>query len=82
LDNYDVETAAALREHLRIPGMGDTTAHIFRDKLAMRILSAGKGIPVPEFIHVLNYDQLREFMARAAAVNCSSPKPEASSMGD
>jgi hypothetical protein len=26
LDDYDVEMAASLREHLRIPGMGDTTA--------------------------------------------------------
>ena len=26
LDDYDVETAALLREHLRVPGMGDTTA--------------------------------------------------------
>ncbi len=26
LDDFDVERAAALREHLRIPGMGDTTA--------------------------------------------------------
>src|SRR5205809_334535 len=37
LDDFDVETAAALREHLRVPGMGDTTARYFRDKLAMRI---------------------------------------------
>src|SRR5690606_15748414 len=25
LDDYDVATAASLREHLRIPGMGETT---------------------------------------------------------
>src|SRR5437763_11860908 len=36
LDDYDVETAAALREHLRLPGMGATTARLVRDKLAMR----------------------------------------------
>src|SRR5690606_28514053 len=36
LDDFDVETAALLREHLRIPGMGETTARYFRDKLAMR----------------------------------------------
>ena len=35
LDDFDVETAALLREHLRIPGMGETTARYFRDKLAM-----------------------------------------------
>jgi len=36
LDDYDVETAAALREHLRLPGLGETGARYFRDKLAMR----------------------------------------------
>jgi hypothetical protein len=36
LDEYDMETAATLREHLRIPGMGLTTMRYFRDKLAMR----------------------------------------------
>ncbi len=81
LDDYDVEIAAALREHLRIPGMGDTTARYFRDKLAMRIQAQGKGIPVPEFVHVLNYEQLREFMARVPAPWVLKPRSEASSMG-
>ena len=44
LDDYDVEVAAALREHLRIPGMGDTTARHFRDKLAMRGQARDKDI--------------------------------------
>ena len=37
LDDFDVEMAAALREHLRLPGMGETTVRHFRDKLAMRM---------------------------------------------
>ena len=28
LDDFDVETAALLREHLRVPGMGETTARL------------------------------------------------------
>ena len=48
LDDYDVEKAAALREHLRCPGMGDTTARYFRDKLAMRTRAYEIGIPVRE----------------------------------
>src|ERR1017187_1515765 len=32
LDDFDLEMAAALREHLRIPGMGETTTRYFRDK--------------------------------------------------
>src|SRR5258708_30632058 len=31
LDDYDVEMASTIREHLRIPGMGATTARYFRD---------------------------------------------------
>jgi biotin carboxylase len=61
LDDFDVEKAASLREHLRVPGMGDTTARYFRDKLAMRIQAKSKGIPVPEFLHVLNYNEINEF---------------------
>ncbi len=61
LDDYDVEKAAALREHLRVPGMGDTTTRYFRDKLAMRIRAKETGIPVPEFLHVLNYDAINKF---------------------
>jgi biotin carboxylase len=37
LDDFDVETAAMLREHLQMPGIGATTASRFRDKLAMRV---------------------------------------------
>lgn len=61
LDDFDVERAAALREHLRIPGMGETTARYFRDKLAMRTQAASRGIPVPEFLHVLNHEEISQF---------------------
>jgi len=66
LDDFDVEKAAALREHLRIPGMGDTTARYFRDKLAMRMRAKEKEIPVPEFIHILNHNDINEFANRVS----------------
>ena len=81
LDEYDQETAALLREHLRNPGMGDTTARYFRDKLAMRVKARTEGILVPEFVHALNYDRLREFMSRVAAPWVLKPRSEAASMG-
>src|SRR5258708_4817660 len=37
LDDYDFFTGAALREHLRIPGMGETTIRYFRYNLAMPV---------------------------------------------
>jgi biotin carboxylase len=64
LDDFDVERAASLREHLRVGGMGDTTARYFRDKLAMRTRAAEAGIPVPEFLHILNHNKINEFANR------------------
>ncbi len=81
MDDYDVEMAAALREHLRVPGMGDTTARYFRDKLAMRVQARDKGILVPEFVHVLNYDRLREFMETVPSPWVFKPRSEAGSIG-
>lgn len=81
LDEYDQETAALLREHLRNPGMGDTTARYFRDKLAMRVKARTEDILVPDFVHVLNYDRLRDFMSRVAPPWVLKPRSEAASMG-
>lgn len=81
LDDFDVETAAALREHLRVPGMGDTTARYFRDKLAMRFQAREKGILVPEFCPVLNYDDLRLFLERVPPPWVLKPRSQAGAMG-
>jgi biotin carboxylase len=81
LDEFDMENVSALREHLRIPGMGLTTVRYFRDKLAMRARAKEAGISVPEFVHVLNYDHLREFMARVPAPWLLKPRSQASGIG-
>jgi biotin carboxylase len=81
LDEFDMENAASLREHLRIPGMGLTTMRYFRDKLAMRGRAKESGILVPEFIQVLNYDALRDFMARVKPPWLLKPRSQASGIG-
>lgn len=81
LDDFDVETAAHLREHFRLPGMGDSLARNFRDKLAMRTTARDAGLLVPEFTGVFNYDDLGEFMARVSPPWLLKPRSEASSMG-
>jgi biotin carboxylase len=81
LDDFDVEVAASLREHLRVAGMGSTTAHYFRDKLAMRMKAQEAGLPVPEFVHVLNYDRLRQFMERVPAPWVLKPRSMAGAIG-
>ncbi|HEX8070561.1 MAG TPA: hypothetical protein VF546_11460 [Pyrinomonadaceae bacterium] len=81
LDDFDLEKAAALREHLRVPGLGETTTRYFRDKLAMRMQAQEAGIRVPEFVHVLNYERLRAYMARVPAPWLLKPRFEASASG-
>jgi len=81
LDDYDVETAAHLREHLRIPGMGETTARYFRDKLAMRARAKDRGIAIPEFVHVLNHARIHNFLSTVPAPWLLKPRSEASSVG-
>ena len=81
LDEFDMENVSSLREHLRIPGMGLTTVRYFRDKLAMRAKAREEGVLVQEFVHVLNYDDLREFMSRVPAPWLLKPRSQASGIG-
>jgi biotin carboxylase len=81
LDEFDMENVSAVREHLRIPGMGLTTVRYFRDKLAMRARAKEAGVLVPEFVHVLNHDELRDFMARVPAPWLLKPRSQASGIG-
>ena len=81
LDEFDLATAAEIREHMRIPGMGITTAANYRDKLAMRTTARDAGFLVPEFCRVLNYDELRDSMDRVPAPWLLKPRSEASSLG-
>jgi biotin carboxylase len=81
LDEFDMENVSALREHLRIPGMGLTTVRYFRDKLAMRARAKEAGILYPDFVHVLNHDNLREFMIRVPGPWLLKPRSQASGIG-
>lgn len=81
IDDYDVWIAAHLREHLRIPGMGDTTVRHFRDKLAMRLKAQENNISVPDFVHVLNHNKVNEFIDRVPPPWVLKPRAEASTIG-
>jgi biotin carboxylase len=81
LDEFDMENVAALREHLRLPGIGQSTIRYFRDKLAMRLKAREAGVLVPEFIHVLNYDDLNEFMRDVRGPWLLKPRSQASGIG-
>jgi len=81
LDDFDLEMAAALREHLRIPGMGETTTRYFRDKLAMRMRAMDAGLHVPEFVHLLNDAKVREFTERIPPPWALKPRTMAGAIG-
>ena len=81
LDDFDVEKAAHLREEFRIPGMGQTTARYFRDKLAMRVRARDRGVPVPAFSPLFNNEALARW-ADAIEYPCLiKPRGEASATG-
>ena len=81
LDDFDLEKASALREHLRVPGMGETTMRHFRDKLAMRVKAQDDGLPVPAFVHVLNEERMREFCRRVPPPWFLKPRHQAGAIG-
>lgn len=81
LDEFDMENVAALREHLRLPGMGLSTVRYFRDKLAMRVQACDTGTLGPPFIHVLNYEHLRQFMSSVPGPWLLKPRSQASGIG-
>jgi biotin carboxylase len=81
LDDFDVETAAMLREHLQVTGIGRTTAGGFRDKLAMRMKAQAMGLRVPAFSPVFNDQELHDFTGRVAPPWVLKPRSAAAAIG-
>ena len=81
LDEFDMETAATLREHLRIPGMGLTTMRYFRDKLAMRMRALDRKIRVPDFVPAVNHGDIRYYLEHVPGPWVLKPRQEASAIG-
>ena len=81
LDEFDLETAALLREHLRLPGMGESATRFFRDKLAMRVRAMQAGVLVPDFTSVFHYDDIRGFLSSIPGPWLLKPRTNASAIG-
>lgn len=81
LDDYDVEVAAHLREHFRLPGLGESAARLFRDKLAMRVRAQELGIPVPAFTGLFDHAKVGEFLREVSGPWLIKPRFEASAVG-
>jgi biotin carboxylase len=81
LEEFDVVTAALMREHLCLPGLSSSGAKVFRDKLSMAVHSQRAGINVPEFIPLVNADEVREFMDRVSGPWIIKPRSDVSAIG-
>lgn len=81
LDEFDVLTAARAREHLQLGGMTSSHALRFRDKLTMRNIASGAGIPCPEFSGIFNPEEINEYMDRVPGPWIVKPRNEVSAFG-
>lgn len=81
LEEFDVITAARIRDHFCLPGMSSATARLFRDKWAMSMKAREAGVNVPAFVPLLNYDEIRDFMARVPPPWIVKPRSDVSAIG-
>src|SRR5829696_4597627 len=81
LEEFDVVTAALMREHLCLPGLSSSNAKVFRDKLSMAVYSQRAGINLPEFVPLVNAEEVDEFMKRVPGPWVIKPRSDVSAIG-
>ena len=81
LEEFDVVTAALMREHLCLPGLSSSGAKVFRDKLSMAVYSQRAGINLPEFVPLVNRDEVDEYMKRVPGPWVIKPRSDVSAIG-
>jgi biotin carboxylase len=81
LEEFDVVTAALMREHLCLPGLSSSHAKVFRDKLSMAVHSRRAGIDLPEFVPLINRDEVRNFMESVPGPWIVKPRSDVSAIG-
>ena len=81
LEEFDVMTAALIREHLCLPGMSSSTAKTFRDKFRMAGTARAAKVDVPEFVPLINPEDVRDFMERVPPPWIIKPRSDVSAIG-
>ena len=81
LEEFDVVTAALMREHLCLPGLNSSSAKVFRDKLSMAVYGQRAGINVPEFVPLVNREEVDEYMKRVPGPWVIKPRSDVSAIG-
>src|SRR5262249_663002 len=64
LEEVEVVIGGRAREHLCLPGLSSSKAKTFRDKLAMSVKARDGGIRVPDFVPLINREELAAYMDR------------------
>src|SRR5215207_3206900 len=81
LEEFDVVTAALMREHLCMRGLSSSRAKVFRDKLSMAVYSQRAGINVPDFVPLVNLEEVDAFMQRVPGPWIIKPRSDVSAIG-
>lgn len=81
LEEFDVVTAALVREHFQLQGMNSVTAKGFRDKLTMAAKAEAAGVDVPQFVPLINVDEMTAFMKRVPGPWIIKPRSDVSAIG-
>lgn len=62
LDIGGAETAAFIREEMRLPGIGWSTTRVFSDRVAGRVRAKSSGVHVPPFVRILHHIYIQRWM--------------------
>lgn len=81
LDDFDVEVAGFLRDEFGWPGLRESDARRFRDKLTMRQCAAGLGIRQPDFSPLFVDEDVTRFLAHTRGPWLLKPRLQASAVG-
>ncbi len=81
LEEFDVIIAAQIREHFCLSGMSSATARLFRDKLAMGAKAKEAGLHVPDFVSLMNHNEVRDFVDQVPPPWVIKPRLDVSAIG-
>ena len=81
LEEFDVVVAGLIREHFGLPGLSSSGAKIFRDKLSMAIHARKSGLNVPEFVPLINPDEIKAYMETVPGPWVIKPRSDVSAIG-
>lgn len=81
LEEFDVVTAALIREHFCLQGLSSSRAKTFRDKMSMAVTASNAGLDVPSFVPLINPEEVNAFMDRVPPPWIIKPRSDVSAIG-